>query len=83
MQQMRRGSSQPAMMTTAATTTTTTGDAAKMPDGVGDKFKDPLKRDEVEFGLSGVAESPPSGSGSAGGGGSRNADDRAERSLQS
>ena len=32
-----------------------------MPDGVGDKFKAPLERDEAEFGPSGVAASPPDG----------------------
>jgi hypothetical protein len=69
------------MMT--ATTTTTTGGATEMPDRVGDKFKAPLKQDEAEFGPSGVAASPPSGSGSAGGGGIRNANDGAGQSSQS
>ncbi len=47
------------MMTTAATTTTNTGDAAEMPDGVGEEFESPLKRDEAEFSPSGVVASPP------------------------
>jgi hypothetical protein len=37
----------------------------------------PLERDEAEFGALGVAAFPQSGSGSAGGGGSRNGDDGA------
>jgi hypothetical protein len=60
--------------------TMTTGGAAEMPDRVGDEFEAPLKRAEAEFGPSGVAAYPPSGSGSSGGGGSRNADDGAGRS---
>jgi hypothetical protein len=59
------------------------GGAVKMPDGVGDKFKAPLKRDEVEFGSSGIVASPPMGSGSTGGGGSPNANNGARRSSQS
>ena len=50
---------------------------------LGDKFEAPLERDEAEFGPSGVAATPLSGSGSAGGGGIRNADDGAGRSSQS
>ncbi len=61
-------SSTTTMMTTVATTsTTTTGGAAEMPDGVGDEFESPLERDLAEFDPSGVAASPLSGSGSAGG----------------
>jgi hypothetical protein len=59
------------------------GGAAEMPDGVGDEFEAPLERGEAEFGSSGVAASPPLGSGSAGGGGSRNANDGAGRSSRS
>ncbi len=44
------------------------GGAAKMPDGVGDKFEAPLQRDEAEFGPLGVPASPKMGSGLAGGG---------------
>jgi hypothetical protein len=40
----------------------------------------PLKRDKAEFGALGVVAFPQLGSGSAGGGGSRNGDDRAGRS---
>jgi hypothetical protein len=40
----------------------------------------PLERDKAEFGALGVAAFPQSGSGSAGGGGSRNGDDGAGRS---
>ncbi len=51
------------------------GGTTKMPDRVGDKFEAPLERDEAEFGSLGVMASPPKGSGSAGGGGSPNAND--------
>jgi hypothetical protein len=47
----------------------TIGGIAEMHDGVRDKFKAPLKMAEVEFSPSGVAASPPSGSGLSGGGG--------------
>ncbi len=46
-------------------------------DGVGDKFEAPLERDEAEFGSLRVAKSPLLGLGSAGGEGSRNANDGA------
>ncbi len=75
-------SSTTTMMTTVATRTTPTGGAAEFPDGVGDKFETPLVRDEMEFGPSGVAASPPSGPGLPGGGGSRNADDGSGKSSQ-
>ncbi len=42
-----------------------------MPNSVGDMFESPLERDLAEFDPSGVAASPPLGSGSAGGGGVR------------
>ncbi len=38
------------MMTTAATRAKTTGGTAKMPDGVGEEFEAPLKRDKAKFG---------------------------------
>jgi hypothetical protein len=56
-------------MMTVAAIRTTVGGGAEIPDGVGDKFEAPLKRDEAEFHPSGVTASPPLGSGSAGGGG--------------
>jgi hypothetical protein len=63
MQHMQRGYSRPMMMTMATTTMMMTGGAAKMPNGVGDEFETPLKRDVVEFGPSGVAAPPPVGIG--------------------
>jgi hypothetical protein len=48
-----------------------------MPDWVGDGFEAPLERDEAKFGSYGVTASPPSGLESAGGGGSRNANNGA------
>jgi hypothetical protein len=71
------------MMTAATTATTTTVGTAEMPDRVRDEFESPLERDLVEFNPLGVAASPSLGSGLAGGGRSRNANDRAGRSLQS
>jgi hypothetical protein len=72
------GVSSTTRMIMTVTTTMTSGGAAEMPDGVGDEFEAPLKRAEAEFGPSGAAAFPPSGSGSSGGGGSQNADDGAE-----
>jgi hypothetical protein len=62
-----------------------TGGTAELPDGVWERSKALLERDEAEFGPSGVAASPPSvsGSGSARDGGSWNANNEAGRSLQS
>jgi hypothetical protein len=59
------------------------GGAAEMPVGVGDKFKAPLERAEAKFGSLGVTASPLTGSGSAGDGGSWNADNGAGQSSQS